>query len=272
MSFDPDAEDYILQVLATGELLPPHVQAAIDRFVTGCNEDASPIGGVSNWDAMKVSYLWKGPLTFDAALVPLKSPISEIVGYTPSDYDSVLGLIGGSGKRIDVRRGNTDPSANCHSLAWVVSPPTNESTGGGSVSGYLVESTLSGARNIRHKVLSTWQIEVSCNGTGFTTQPLSTVISGPQVFGITRYSNDFYEYYAGGRLFEVAEPVQSPTASFIRAMGRGNNVGAWNTARLGFISVGESVDLSALANRVERLMRDVSSPTRRGFPLSRLVN
>ena len=61
---DPDAAAYIAAVeAADGQMLEPALVTAYNEFFIGCKADASPLAGVSNFDAIKASCILAGART-----------------------------------------------------------------------------------------------------------------------------------------------------------------------------------------------------------------
>jgi len=100
--WDADALAYIAQVeTADGAPLEPKVRLAVNRLVGQCKRDASPVAGVSNWEAMKATCLLAGPRTLAGALVPLRGPAPTNINFVSGDYHPVNGLKGnGSSKYL----------------------------------------------------------------------------------------------------------------------------------------------------------------------------
>lgn len=268
MSFDADAQDYIDRVVAVDGFMWPHVQAAINRFVTGCKADPSPMPAVSNWDALKACCLMAGPATLEAALVPLKGPAPTKFNFTQNDYHQVLGLKGdGGSKRLGSGyTHSSDPQNNLHAFTFITEPDETGAAGAAYISSQAFTNTSR-------------MLQIQGVGHGFLANGLGGAV--PATFGkdgdiggigVSRHTSTQIVRHSFGDTSTVnvtsAEPVDQEILIFRRQI-----TGFQSTsARLSFYSLGEAVDLESLDRRVSRYMRDIQMPTRRGFPLSRLVN
>lgn len=262
MSFDADAQDYIDRVIAVDGFMWPHVQTAINRFVVGCKADPSPFAGVSNWDAMKACCLLAGAQTYLGALVPLKGPSPTNVGFAKTDYHPALGLKGdGTTKRIDSGWDNADDPLDNQSVAVY---QTEQSTASGQMIGR--GSSQSGTTAIR------WGgggYRIRSRSVGFIDRDAIDV----GLVGLSRSSSTQFTTYISSNSSTHNVASDPPYAGKIHVFSS-NAPGALSCvgARLSFYGIGEAVDLGLLDKRLTKFMQGIQMPTRRGFPLSRLVN
>lgn len=265
MSFDPDADDYILAVESTqSAYLPMFVKAAIDALVRGCKADESPVVGVSNWDAMKACCLLAGPQTIEAALVPLKGPAPTPSATGTASYSRTLGLAASSGFYLATGRlNNADPQNNRHIAIYITEP--HAITVNRVYMGVWQHSCIatSGVTDLRTSLLR------SAAGLDATFAAASSIAG---FAGISRSSSSAVVSRAIGQTQTIASTSRLPGSEPINVFNNENftrHVGA----RLSYYSSGESVEQVSLDFRLREYMRAIyAGDSGRGFPLSRLVN
>lgn len=262
MSFDADAQDYIDRVIAVDGFMWPHVQNAINAFVVGCKADPSPFAGVSNWDAMKACCILSGAQTYLGALVPLKGPVPTNVGFSKTDYHPALGLKGdGATKYIDSGWDNADDPLDNQSVAIY---QTEQATSAGQMIGR--GSSQSGTTAIR------WSgsvYRIRSRSAGFVDRGAIDV----GLVGLSRSSSTQFTTYISSNSSTHNVTSDPPYAGMIHVFSS-NSPGALSRvdARFSFYGIGEAVDLGLLDKRLTKFMKDIQMPTRRGFPMSRMVN
>jgi hypothetical protein len=255
--FDTDASNYIEAVEAADQADTPGIGAmetgvryAINDFVIGCKND-----GV--WTAIKNCCILAGAKTLEGSFIDLKSCTKVLANnnfadgtysgsnYTTGDYNRETGLLGnGSTKRLNSNRaGNADPINNAHASVYVTTIPT-------TIFSALIgnENDVSGSTNIgTNNPASSYffrcqNSSASVRSDGFT-----------GLAGVSRNNSANYVTRASAVNQTVTAVSQSPpsTATSIFAFTSGTN---YSNARLAFYSIGESLDLAALDNRVSILI------------------
>ena len=243
---DPDAQTYLAAVeAADGQALEGDVALAINDFVVGCKLD-----GI--WDAIKASCILAGARTLSGALVPLKGTAPTNFNFVSGDYNRETGLVGdGSTKSLlSNRANNADPQNSKHLSAYisVAAGSTSQAiiAASGQVSGgsfwYMNASTLS---NI-----------VRINGTSNATVTTSV----PGFTGFSRSTSTDVVMRASGATTTAAQTSSTPASDvhsiFTRTVSPS---GFYSASRISFYSIGESLDLALLDNRVSTLMTDIGA-------------
>ena len=247
-SLDPDTASYIAAGEAEdGEPLEPAIVDAFDAFVRGCKDDASPLPGVTNWQAMAAGGVvpllgWR---TLAAALLPLVGPAPTNNNFVSADYNRITGLKGdGTTKFLGLNRaGNADPQDNSHMAVYcteLVTTTTYQALMGGG-------SNETGANNILVRT-ARWGARVR-----FSTFEEHPVGSTPAVglFGVSRGAAENYQWRNASASGTQARASSAPSSANLRLFGRGD--GAENASRAALVSSGEPIDLAALQSRVATL-------------------
>jgi len=238
---DPDAQTYIAAVeAADGQAIEGDVALAINDFVVGCKDD-----GI--WDAIKASCILAGARTLSGALVPLKGTAPTNNNFVSGDYDRETGLKGnGSTKYLDSNRAdNDDPTDSFHQCVYASELPTigavfmgaGASTTGARQSNFFT----TGARNRTSNIVS-----------------FSAVVG---LIGSNRSSSTNVNAINGGAISSGSYASTAPNGAynhfvFARDGGSPNQV---SNSRISFYSIGESLDLALLDNRVSTLMTDIGA-------------
>jgi hypothetical protein len=242
---DPDANAYLQAVeAADGQTLEIGVAQAVNDFVVGCKAD-----GI--WDAIKASCILAGARTLSGSLVPLKGTSPTVSGFTSSDYDRKTGLAKTVGATsFDSNRSNTaDPQNSQHLSVWV-----STMTYRGTLLGSQRTPSASGQSGL-------YQAEHGNN-----TQPKIHVFGGSNLvtqipagvalnfWGASRDNSSSYVSRANSVNY---------TLNFASAFNDTSNILVFSStdlrARLAFYSIGESLDLALLDNRVSTLMTDIGA-------------
>jgi len=233
---DADAAAYITAVeTADTEPLEEKTKIAIDNFVLGCKAD-----GI--WNAIKASCILAGARTLEGALVPLMGAAPTNVGglFVSGDYNRKTGLVGnGSTKYLDSNRSATADPQNNHHLAVYKS---SGSSAGAYIGNLLnAHNYLDYASGFRFTSRNTIATATNAAGTaGF----LALSRSGAAVF----------EYIISGVRRSATGTSSSLTqdSSYYVFNRRGGNY--FTSDRLAFYSIGESLDLALLDDRVTDLI------------------
>ena len=244
---DLDAQQYIAAVeAADGQALEDGVSLAIHRFVAGCKSD-----GI--WDAIKASCILAGARTLAGALVPLVGTAPTNFNFVSGDYDRETGLKGdASTKYLDSNRNNNaDPQDSSHDAIYVTSRnlvatyvfigaanPFNE-TGGNRMG--LTSPGLSFA-SVR-------------NSTAFIS---SRYGADNSFYGMSRSNASNFIFRFNGSNDIASSASEVPSNRNIVVFGEAPNANL-SSARISFYSIGESLDLDLLDNRVSTLMTDIGA-------------
>jgi len=254
ISPDPDAEAYLLAVeAADGEALEAGVVNAVTDFVVGCKSD-----GI--WDAVKASCILAGARTLAGALVPLVGTAPTNNNFVSGDYSRTTGLVGdGSTKYLDSNRaGNADPQDNAHLSVYI----TAISSGNPGAAPYYISS---GAFGVGSKALfRAYQTpDLLAHSVLPTANTISFLGPNPPLNGFFGYSRSLaasFTYRDSGTTYTPSTTSQVPTSdnTFVLARNNGSNVAErYSNARISFYSIGESLDLTLLDNRVTRLVNEI---------------
>jgi len=251
---DPDAQAYI-EAVETQDAQPLEVGVAhaINTFVLGCKAD-----GI--WDAIKASCIMAGARTLSGALIPLKGTAPTNYNFVAADYNRETGLVGdGSTKYLDSNRlDNADPQNDSHRSVYVHTPGTQAQDAYIGVvytsptrQSYIMRGTDLGGRMIvtERGGSSGGQVDVAGqqNASGFIGQSRASVSSHS-----ARVSQNTYS------LTSTSTSVL-PANSLVFARRFNSSVSARTNGRLSFYSIGESLDLALLDNRVSTLMTDIGA-------------
>ena len=222
---------------------------AINSFVKGCKTDGT-------WDAIKACCImaaWDG---LDGALYPLKGPAPTNFNFVAADYNRETGLVGdGSTKYLNSNRNNNaDPQNSKHISVWAsqLSSPTafsiyvNSSVGTASGRSFILRGQYSGT------------ILAGVNAVGTSTNISASVgfigaSRGSPTQETIRVSGVNYTQSSSSSLLAVDEPIG------IFARSTGTTPPPYGTPRISFYSIGESLDLALLDNRVSTLMTDIGA-------------
>jgi hypothetical protein len=217
---------------------------AINTFVKGCKTDGT-------WDAIKeccIMAAWDG---LTGALYPLKGGAPTNIGpFVSADYNRKLGLQGnGSSKAlVSSRRISDDSQNNCHISYF----PTSY---GGSNYPMGTQSTNStGSMHFVNDVERCRNIGIGGGG-GF--------VIDNALRGLSRSDRANYVSRNGGTSTTRTTASQAPVQNWYYGIfGTATSAGTmynYNNARIAFYSIGESLDLTLLDNRVSTLMTDIGA-------------
>lgn len=247
-NYDADALRYLNAVqLADGQALEPEIQAAVDAFVRGCKAD-----GI--WDAIKASCIMCGARTISGALVPLTGSAPTPFNFASGDYSRTTGLVGdGSTKYLDSNRANnTDGKDDNHNAVFV-------SASGSTAVVYIAAGSASGQENGSNNLGVT--DAVFCrNRSALPVTGLGSA-SSTGVLAVSRSSSSEISTRTGGTTLTSLLASQAPLAEEVTVFARrsGATVGFYSDARLAFYSIGSSLDLAALDNRVSTLVAAIAA-------------
>jgi len=248
---EPEAVSYVAAVeAADGEPLEYGVARAINDFVLGCKND-----GI--WSAIKASCILAGARTLSGALVPLVGAAPTNYNFVAGDYNRETGLIGdGSTKYLDSSYAYpVSLQNNCHSSAWF----SDVGTGGPAVAAYG-DASANGSY-LGASIARLYQASAS------TFSPSDTTTTGFR--GISRSSAASFIYRRVNTNETANIASLAVTHQSLGVFARRRNTGAYDgysNARLSFYSIGESLDLEKLDNRVTHLMNLITYTQTAGLP------
>lgn len=271
----PEAAVYISAVeSADGQPLEQSVRDAITEFVCGCKSDG-------NLSAMKASCILAGARTLEGALVPLKGTAPINYEFVAEDYDRKTGLIGnGDDKWLDSnRKSNADPRGSHHLAVYRTAVGVIGVNNG--VECLIGDKNADGSTTIRANLIRIRRPEGFGNGTFWFSRfhSLAAVIGSVSELGliaINRTGNQSAEIIAGS-FFDppVVTTVEAGfgSATSLEPTNDDFNIGIFGTglfypfingrlctgSRLSFYSIGETIDLTKLNNRITAFMNALDS-------------
>jgi hypothetical protein len=241
---DADARAYLAAVrTADGSNLEPAVAKAINDFVAGCKTD-----GI--WTAIKASCILMGARTLSGALTPLVGTAPTNVNFVSGDYNRKTGLVGdGSTKYLNSgRNNNADPQNSVSHAVWVsTATATNNVPIGagfnltGATRCAITASPATTSVRIRNSSIS-------------TPSPLVVPSSGT-LFAYRRSASNATLIRINGSDTAYTTASETPFNGnvFVYADNNSGSATAFSASRLGFYSIGESLDLALLDTRVSAL-------------------
>ena len=245
---DRDALAYIRNVeAADGGYLELGVKKAIDTFVRGCKYD-----GI--WDSIKASCILCGARTLAGALTPLAGAAPSNNNFVDADYNRETGLKGNASTKY--LGSNYLPNSS----------PQNDSHG--AVFGSTLDAGPPGIRQwagstgATNKNLGLFHLSgqgyYNCNiSTGLNTSTVHALANG--FYGVSRTASAVVTGRNGGTDYPSTTASVAPTADnvFIFATNFNGSVSSFSDGRLQFYSLGTSLDLALMDNRVSTLVQGV---------------
>jgi hypothetical protein len=243
---DVDALNYIRNVeFADGQPLEINTYQTINSFVTGCKSD-----GI--WDAIKSSCILAGARTLNGALVPLKGVAPTNFNFVSGDYNRKTGLVGnGSTKYLNSNRNNNaDPQDSRHVSIYASTIST------GSFPAYFGGDAVSGGTQLID-LTATTRMSYRLNS---ASAALVGLVPSIGFIGINRSSSSDTAIRNSGITTVSSNASASPTSFNLLFYRRTNLTGSnYNNGRFAFYSIGESLDLEKLDNRISLLMSGFNS-------------
>lgn len=249
---DADARAYVLAVnTADGQPLEAPVVQAIDAFVVGCKADGT-------WSAIKSSCLLMGARTLSGALTPLVGAAPTNNGpFVSGDYNRKTGLIAnGTSKYLDSNRNNNaDPQNSVHQAVWFSSVNT--------VDGIPIGAGFNLTGATRCGVVPS-SSAISVRSRSSSVQAVSPTPSFPTngtFFGCSRSSSSLTTLRSNGSDVTSTAASQTPFNGnvFVFCDNNAGSATAFVNARLGFYSIGESLNLALLDSRVSTLYNAIGA-------------
>lgn len=240
---DADARAYVLAVnQADGQPLEKRVVEAIDAFVIGCKAD-------SIWTPIKASCILMGARTLSGALTPLVGAAPTNNGpFVSGDYNRETGLLGnGATKYLDSNRNNNaDPQNDKHIALYVTSLKTS---GGDS---YIGTSTAVSGNS-----------QIVFFGSNFGTRLNSDSTSGGPgaqavgFIGLSRSESASYAWRKGDSSGTISNASSAPGNANLWVFSRAGD--SPSNAGISFYSIGESLNLALLRDRVNTLYNAIGA-------------
>ncbi len=247
--YDPDAAAYIANVeAADGQSLEQGIKEAITGFVIDCKT-----AGI--WSAIQSCCLLCGARTLSGALVPLKGPAPTNFNslFTNNDYNRETGLKGnGSSKYLNTNFNATSlPQDNFHFSLYI-----------SSLSSVGVQRTYmadTGGRNMYRPISNNTLTQFNINASFGAAQGDLDMASSTGFCGLSRDNASNFTIRIGSRNRVVSASSVGGDGGTMRIFGRnGNNtMGEFSDGRIAFYSVGEQINLKALNDCVDSLLRKI---------------
>ena len=237
ISNDADVVAYVLAVeAADGQRLEDSVISAYESFIAGCKTD-----GI--WTALKAACILAGARTLDGALVPLVGSAPTNNNFVTADYSRKIGLIGNAISKglVTNRNNNQDPQNSKHISVYVTQTygVNNTNYMGGTLTSGASQFFISSSTQITHRLNSNFGPILSTNFVG--------------LIGTNR-SNSTQIVSRGNQISTTSSATsQTPQNQVLRVFTNGNGLNG-SAGRIAFYSIGESLDLALLDNRVSTLM------------------
>jgi hypothetical protein len=236
---DADAKTYINAVeSADGQSLENEVKVAINNFVIGCKAD-------NIWSAIQASCILAGARTLSGALIPLVGTAPTNNNFVTANYNRKTGLIGnGSTKRISTINNNLLGQDNHHIFLRITD---TDQSGGCGIMGTNISTT--GGTSMRQDNASSFPFASMSFATNSFSSSNSFFSGG---CGLTRNNSANYTGMINGNTNSPTRASQTPVSQIIQVFSTGTS--RYTTSRVSFYSLGNSLSLTVLNNRVSTLM------------------
>lgn len=239
---DTDAATYIALVEAADKTsLSYAYRKGVNDFIAGCKSD-------NIWTSLKSSCILIGARTLNGILVPLVGTAPTNNGFLSSNYNRNFGLSNSSRLYyLNSNRDNsTDPQDNQHLSVFTTFP---EST----TTEYQYIGVGTNTTGSTH--ISTNANRRSRNGTAASTSPTPLYNT---LIGISRSNSASFVSRTNSTNTTNNIVSQTPSIGSIGVFSRDSGFGITN-ATLAFYSIGTSLDLALLDNRVTTLINELSA-------------
>jgi hypothetical protein len=236
---DPDALAYIAAVeTADGQALEDGVKSAYDQFFKGLKQD-----GI--WSAIQASCILAGARTLSGALIPLAGTAPTNNNFVTADYNRKTGLIGnGSTKRISTINNNLLGQNNHHIFLRITDTDQRGSCG---IMG--TNTNTNGGSSMRQDNATSFPFASMSFGTSSFSTSNSFFAGG---CGSTRNNSANFTGMINGNTALATRASQTPVSQIIQVFSTGTS--RYTTSRVSFYSLGSSLSLTVLNNRVSTLM------------------
>lgn len=245
--YDVAADAYFAAITAAGSSISTANKNAVNAFIVGCKADASPIGGVSNWSAMKEACILAASDDYLGALVPLRGSAPTNNGFTNAHYSRTGGLTSASSRYLLSARNNDASAQNSHSMGLYLT-----ATGAPAAGNRFMATTPTGNTSEIIGGASATKLNPRFRNQSSTLGTL-TVASGLGFIGVSRSVSTGYEMRAWGTQSTFTDtsavPKNSRIGIFADAFGAQLTPGTYQ-----FYWIGDAVDLAALDARITTLI------------------
>jgi hypothetical protein len=242
--YDSDALAYISAVETEDDAaLETEIKDAINRFVVGCKND-------NIWSGLKACCILMGARTLGGALVPLVGSAPTSVNFVEGDYNRLrlAGAVAASNKSLSSNySASSPPQNNLHFGCFMVGFPNGTHIGSANVEtgGSAFGSNAANA-DFRNRNAGLARITNGITGRGF--------------YGSSRTASNSFVAIANNvnTLFSSYNSSSPPSVNF-RIFGNEAVDGTVTSlaSSISFYSVGESLDLQFLSNRINTLYNDI---------------
>jgi len=243
--YDVDAQSYIEAAeSADGERLEDYVRIAINSFVVGCKLDASPVSGVSNWEAMSVFRL-PGARSLVGSYKIGKGADPTGVNLVNADYSRTGGWLGnGTNKSLNTNRNNNaDPQDDFCMWFWL-SEPSN----GAATHVLMGTANNNGSSGITSQIGSSRECRVRLRQNGAVgVSPLAYALNAGYRAG-QRNSSSSIELRSDGATSTATATSQTALNANIHVLSSG--VANYSTARIAAYGIGRRIDNVLMESRV----------------------
>ena len=225
---------------------------AINRFIA----DAKSLGV---YDALKASCVMAGWDSLAGALTPLAGTAPSNNGFLAADYDRGTGLKGDGTSYLDSgRANNADPLNDRHYSVYLTSYNANNP----QVVFGSMQLTFPGTLNIcllSADTASLFHVSGNLAPDRLQFTPFNSL--SPAFAGATRSSSAGFSARAGGTTASTTSASVRTTAlnEFVFARNNNGSVEFRSAASIAFYSIGESLDLALLDNRVTALVTAIGA-------------
>jgi hypothetical protein len=240
---DTDAATYIALVEAADKTsLSYTYRKGVNDFIAGCKSD-------NIWGNINASCILCGARTLNGCLVPLVGPIPKNNRFSDADYNRATGLVGNkSNKNIDTNFNNNTTAMNDIHIAVYVQQAQTTS---GAYCG------LSVSPGNLHVIYQGNPPQARCRNN--TLGNLPTGISPLGLVGVSRSSSGSFIGRSSQTQLTItsASDAGSPGAGNFFIFDRGD-INLPSDGRYQFYSIGTSINLELLDNRVTALINELS--------------
>jgi hypothetical protein len=253
--YDADAVAYIAAVeTAYGQALEASIKTAYNDFILGCKSD-----GI--WNSIKASCILAGARTLSGCLVPLIGSAPTNFNFVSANYNRKNGLTSsGSPKYLNTNvAGNSSlvPQNNLHASIYATTGPTVAATGY-----YLGNSNTigtAGSIGMLRGAANSTAFDVNAHSATSSRQALTSTPSNWAGFkAVSRSNSTQVKTRNVGVDYTYAVASATRTAGNISVFKNGTGT-SFGNGTYAFYSLGESLDLAKLDNRVSNLMTAINA-------------
>ena len=218
---------------------------AFDAFISGCKLDGT-------WDSINASCIMAGWSNLSGALTPLAGPQPSGFNLASGNYSRASGLKGDAASLYlsSNRNNNTDPQNNNHNAVFVTEAPTIIDK---NLIGFGGADVGANSLQIRSLDGSQFGVRNRFNSVSIQSRSAGTI----RFLGSSRTGSSSCVFRARETNSNITTPSQTPLAGNVEVFR--TTTTNHTDARLAFYSIGESLDLALLDNRVTVLMSGIQN-------------